>query len=137
MVNDGVSLGGEFLKLSDSKMIGFIPSSNLDKAKIFYSDKLGLQLLVHNEFALEYRISDSILRITKVTEAISADYTIFGWQVDDISGSVKAFTNSGIDFLHFDGMDQDSLGICVFPGGSKVAWFKDPDGSTLSLTQFT
>jgi len=122
--------------LSDSKMIGFIPSTNLDSAKIFYSDKLGLQLLVQNEYALEYKINDTILRVNKVSESISTDYTILGWQVDNISGSVKTLTDNGVDFLQFDGMDQDPLGVCEFLGGSKVAWFKDPDGSTLSLTQF-
>jgi len=124
------------MNLSESKMIGFIPSTNLGNAKIFYSDQLGLQLLDQNEYALEYKVGDTILRINKVSESISSDYTIFGWQVDDIGVSVKTLTDSGIDFIRFDGMQQDGLGICMFPGGSKVAWFKDPDGSTLSLTQF-
>jgi hypothetical protein len=77
-----------------------------------------------------------MLRITAVPELQPAGYTVCGWRVDDIDRSVRALRLRGVNFKRFDGMDQDGLGVWTTPDGSKVAWFADPDGNTLSLTQF-
>jgi hypothetical protein len=63
-------------------------------------------------------------------------HTVLGWEVRDISAEAKGLTKRGVRFERFDGLAQDEQGIWTSPSGAKVAWFKDPDGNTLSLTQF-
>jgi catechol 2,3-dioxygenase-like lactoylglutathione lyase family enzyme len=124
------------MPLSHSKIVGFIPSTNLETSKTFYQSKLGLTLVTADDFALGFEVDQTKLRITKVPEITPADYTVFGWEVSDIKSSVKELTAKGLQFEHYDGLPQNEQHICTFPGGSKVAWLKDPDGNTLSITQF-
>lgn len=122
--------------LTKSNIVGFIPSTNLDESKSFFEDKLGLDLITIDEFALEFNVGQIKLRITKVAEITPANYTLLGWEVDDIEATVKELDSKGIHFERYENMPQNDLSICTFPGGSKVAWFKDPEGNTLSITQF-
>jgi hypothetical protein len=64
-------------------------------------------------------------------------YTVLGWRVADIAATARGLAGRGVEFLRHDGMDQDENGAWTTPGGDKVAWFADPDGNVLSLTQFT
>ncbi|HEY6791637.1 MAG TPA: hypothetical protein VI365_30420 [Trebonia sp.] len=75
-------------------------------------------------------------RVTPVPELTAQPFTIAGWKVPDIDATVRALTDVGIEFARYDGMTQDDLGIWTSPNGDRVAWFKDPDGNTLSLTTF-
>jgi len=122
--------------LSNSNVIAFVPSTNLNKSKLFYKDKLGLTLNSFDDIALEFKIDKVVLRVTKVTELKPADYTIFGWEVDKIDSTIKELLAQEIEFEKFDYFTQSELGVCTFPDGGKVAWFKDLDGNTLSITQF-
>lgn len=124
------------MPLSHAKVVGFVPSTNLDASKAFYQSKLGLTLVTADDFALGFEVTQTRLRITKVPELTPAGYTVFGWEVGDIESTAKELVAKGIQFVHYEGFPQDELQICAFPGGSKVAWFKDPDGNTLSITQF-
>jgi hypothetical protein len=78
----------------------------------------------------------TMLRITAVSEVCRAGYTILGWKVINIVATVRELTARGTVFLRYNGMEQDENGIWTTPGGDKVAWFADPDGNVLSLTQF-
>ncbi len=122
--------------LSKSNIVGFIPSTDLAKSKLFFEEKLGLYLKVFDEYALEFDVNQKKLRITKVPEFTPANYTILGWEVDDIEATVKELMAKGIQFERYENMPQNDLSICTFPSGSKVVWFKDPDGNTLSITQY-
>jgi hypothetical protein len=77
-----------------------------------------------------------MLRVTAVGEAARAPYTVLGWRVRDIAGTVRELARRGVSFLRYDGLGQDEDGIWTTPGGDKVAWFADPDGNVLSVTQF-
>jgi hypothetical protein len=77
-----------------------------------------------------------MLRISKVGELAPAPYTVLGWKVPNIRVTVEDLMSGGVTFERYKDMPQDELGIWTTPDGHKVAWFKDPDGSTLSLTQF-
>ena len=77
-----------------------------------------------------------MLRVTRVDDLRVQPFTVFGWQVSDIDGAVADLTGRGVAFLRYDGLDQDGHGVWATPGGDRVAWFTDPDGNTLSLTQF-
>jgi hypothetical protein len=90
----------------------------------------------HNAFACVLDANGTMLRVTAVPGVSPAGYTVLGWRVTDIAATVLALTARGVVFRRYDGMDQDEQGIWTTPGGDKVAWFADPDGNTLSLTQF-
>ena len=74
--------------------------------------------------------------MTAVAEVPRPGYTVLGWRVADITVAARDLAARGVVFLHYDGMDQDGDGVWTTPGGDKVAWFADPDGNILSLTQF-
>jgi len=126
----------DMASLLHSTTIAFIPSSNLQESKLFFESKLALKVNNSDEFAIEIEFNQALLRITKVTDFIPASYTVFGWGVSEIESTVYELALRGIEFESFDGLSQDDLKICTFPGGGKVAWFKDPGGNTLSITQF-
>jgi catechol 2,3-dioxygenase-like lactoylglutathione lyase family enzyme len=119
----------------DQKLIAFVAVRDLRRAKEFYGDALGLHLVSEDEFALVFDASGTMLRVTRVPELTAAQYTVLGWQVDDIISAVKELRNAGITLERYPGMAQDELGIWNSPSGARVAWFKDPDGNTLSLTE--
>lgn len=77
-----------------------------------------------------------MLRISKVASFVPMPFTVLGWQVEDIPAAVRDLRRQGVHFQVYEGLDQDEHGICTFPGGTRVAWFRDVDGNTLSLTQF-
>jgi catechol 2,3-dioxygenase-like lactoylglutathione lyase family enzyme len=121
--------------LSSQKIVAFVATQTPDKAKTFYQDTLGLPLLSEDFFALVFDAHGTMLRVSKVEKAVIAPYTVLGWQVQDIVATAKALQQSGVTFEHFQGLPQDELGVWNAPGGARVAWFKDPDGNLLSISQ--
>jgi catechol 2,3-dioxygenase-like lactoylglutathione lyase family enzyme len=123
-------------QLSDQHIIGFVATLDPARAKRFYRDTLGLHLVSEQmPFALVFDAHGTMLRVTVVKEFRPAGYTVLGWQVPDIVIAAKALQQAGVQFEQYPGMKQDELGIWTSPGGGKVAWFKDPDGNTLSISE--
>ena len=122
--------------LTTSKPICFAATTKPLQAKEFYRDTLGLKLVEDSPFALVFDANGTMLRVQKVREVVPAGYTILGWEVDDIGTTVGGLSKEGVRFERYDGLPQDEKGIWTAPDGSRVAWFKDLDGNTLSLTQF-
>jgi predicted enzyme related to lactoylglutathione lyase len=122
--------------LGSSALVAFVAVSDLDRAREFYGQTLGLTFSEDNAFALVADVAGTMLRIAAVGEPVTAPYTVLGWSVPDIAAIVDDLVNKGIRFTHYDGMNQDERGIWTAPDGSKVAWFLDPDGNNLSLTEF-
>jgi catechol 2,3-dioxygenase-like lactoylglutathione lyase family enzyme len=122
--------------LESSHLVAFAASSDLQRARAFYEQVLGLSVTEQNDFACVLDANGTMLRITAVPEVRQAGYTVLGWRVADISAVVRDLAARGVVFLHYDGVDQDGDGVWTAPGGDKVAWFSDPDGNILSLTQF-
>jgi catechol 2,3-dioxygenase-like lactoylglutathione lyase family enzyme len=122
------------LMLGSNKLIAFVATRNPANAKIFYRDTLGLTLVSEDPFAIVFDANGTMLRVTPVHELAVAGYTVLGWEVPDIAGAVTKLTSAGVQFQRYDFLKQDGLGIWTAPGGVKVAWFKDPDGNTLSLS---
>lgn len=102
----------------------------------FYEGTLGLRVVEDTPFAIEIDAHGTMLRVAKAQKVMLAPNTVLGWKVPDISRSVTDLTARGVKFERYEGMGQDTLGIWKSPSGAQVAWFKDPDGNTLSLTQF-
>jgi len=121
--------------LSDKKLKAFIPTINPAKAKEFYMNILGLTLLSEDNYAMEFNANGTLLRITTVPEMEPQPFTVLGWNVDRIDSLIESLISKGVVFERYNFFDQDKLGIWTAPSGAKVAWFKDPDGNLLSLTE--
>ena len=118
-----------------NKIVAFVVTTWPEQATVFYRDKLGFKFVQDDSFALVFDAHGSRLRVVKMKEFTPAGYTVPGWEVDAIEKAVKELNGRGVAFERFEGMAQDKLGIWSAPGGSRVAWFKDPDGNVLSLSQ--
>jgi len=121
--------------LSTARIVAFVATAHPDRARHFYVETLGLPLLADEPFALVFDANGVMLRVQKVTALAPAPHTVLGWNVPDVRAAVEALAAEGVVFERFDGMPQDALAIWTSPGGASVAWFKDPDGNLLSLTQ--
>ncbi len=122
--------------LTTSDVIAFASSTDLARARSFYERVLGLPVVDQNAYACVFDANGTMLRITAVAEVARPGYTVLGWQVADISRDVAELQARGVAFARYDGVDQDTQGVWTTPNGDRVAWFSDPDGNVLSLTQF-
>jgi catechol 2,3-dioxygenase-like lactoylglutathione lyase family enzyme len=119
-----------------SKMVGFVTTTAPDRAKAFYGDTLGFTFLGDDGFALAFDAHGTLLRVAKAQAFTPAQATVLGWEVDDIVGAVRELGARGVRFEQFNlpFLEQDAHGIWTAPNGDQVAWFKDPDGNTLSVS---
>ena len=115
-------------------VVTFLLTSKPDEAIAFFRDKLGFNYLRDDGFALVFDMKGTMLRIGKVPSVTPAQNTVLGWESKDIAAAVDALVAKGIVFERYPKMGQDERGIATFPGGDKVAWFKDPDGNILSIS---
>jgi catechol 2,3-dioxygenase-like lactoylglutathione lyase family enzyme len=122
--------------LESARAIAFIPAADLDRARDFYEGILGLEVLDVSGFACVFRVGGATLRVALAGELSPQPFTVFGWEVRAISETMAGLAERGVEFLRYEGMDQDPAGVWATPGGDQVAWFRDPDGNVLSLTQF-
>ena len=114
----------------------FLATANAEQSRALYERVLGLTFVADEPPALVFRVGDSMLRIQKVDHVQPAPYTALGWAVSDIRNTVHQLRAAGVVFQRYAGMNQDADNIWPAPSGALVAWFRDPDGHVLSLTQF-
>jgi len=122
--------------LKSNPIIAFVATTDPPRAKKFYAKTLGLRLVSEDNFALVFDAGGTMLRVATVQKLQPAGYTVLGWIVPDIRGAVRKLKRRGISFQRYPEMDQDDLAIWTSPAGAKIAWFEDPEGNTLSLTEF-
>ena len=124
--------------LGSSKLMAFAAVTDMVKSRAFYEGVLGLRLVEDEKpFALVFDANGTMLRVTPVGEHHALPHTVLGWAVASIEDTVQKLVAAGVEFQRYPGMnDGNALGIWTAPGGARVAWFKDPDGNLLSLTQF-
>lgn len=126
------------MSLPDARApVCFVLTADRARSKPFYANVLGLRLLGEDSHAATFDLGNRTpLRLTDVPAHHPSGHTVIGWNVADIVGTVRALTAKGVKFTIYDGFGQDAQGIWHSPdGGAKVAWFTDPDGNLLSLTQ--
>ncbi len=123
--------------LGACKLIVMIPTSTRQRAKEFYKMVLGLRLVSEDEHALMFDVAGTFLRVVNLPRGLPNAYTLAGWKVPNISAVVDELSQRGVMFERYPGFQHDEQGIWTAGDGSRVAWFKDPDGNILSLTQFT
>jgi catechol 2,3-dioxygenase-like lactoylglutathione lyase family enzyme len=122
--------------LASSKMVGFVPTRDSQKAREFYEGKLGFQFVSDDAFALVVLAGENKIRIAKVPKDFTpAGFTILGWEVRNIEAVVGWLTGRGVAFEKYPFVQDQERGIWTAPTGDKVVWFKDPDGNVLSVSQ--
>ena len=124
--------------LGSANVVAFAPTRDPGKAREFYEKTLGLEFVSEDPFAVVFNANGVSLRVADVStvkEFKPAPFTILGWEVPSADKAVKELTKRGVEFERFPGIDQDELGIWSSPSGARVAWFKDPDGNILSITE--
>ncbi len=122
--------------MRDARLIGFVATQNAARARQFYESTLGLNFVSGDDFALVFDVRGTMLRVQIVEKVRAQEFTVLGWSVADIRKEVTDLGTRGVRFHRYEGMKQDDLGIWSSPAGARVAWFSDPDGNILSLTEF-
>ena len=121
--------------MGDERLMGFVPTADGERARSFYGDVLGLEFMQDDGFALVFRSGGNMVRVVRMGEFVPVPFTILGWETDSIATRVTSLREKGLAFLRFSHFEQDEDGVWTAPDGAKVAWFKDPDGNVLSISQ--
>ena len=122
--------------LASSKLQTIVWTSRPREAERFYSDVLGLPLKGRSMGALVYDIQGSVLRVSPVPSTQPSEHTVAGFAVEDLAGVVSALRERGVAWVRFPNFPHDDDGVVTAPDGSRVAWFRDPDGNLLSIVQY-
>ena len=120
--------------LTANKLVGFLTTTDYEKARAFYEVKLGFEFVSLDQFALALRAGANMIRISKSETFKPAQGTVLGWEVDDIRAVVSWLGSRGVETEKYPFVEDKETGIWNSPSGDSVAWFKDPDGNVLSLS---
>lgn len=121
--------------LENATPILLICTRDRNRARAFYRDTLGLQMVAEDNYAAIFDLGGIALRLATVADFVPHEHTILGFQVADVAVTVRALGRKGVKFNRYQRLKQDKLGILIVPGtATRVAWFKDPDGNVLSVT---
>jgi catechol 2,3-dioxygenase-like lactoylglutathione lyase family enzyme len=115
------------------KLVAFAATADLERSHELYGGVLGLERVEASGFANAYDVDGTMLRVTRVETVEVVPYTVLGFSVPDLDAAMGRL--GAVAFKRYPGLDQDASGVWTAPGGSRIAWFEDPDGNTLSLQQ--
>jgi catechol 2,3-dioxygenase-like lactoylglutathione lyase family enzyme len=121
--------------LASAKIVGFLVTKDYDQARAFFESKLGFQFVSVDQYALVMRAGGTSIRISRNPNFSPAQGTVLGWEVQNIEAVVTWLKDRGVTFEKYPFVQDRDLGIWTTPAGDKVAWFKDPDGNVLSVSQ--
>ncbi len=121
--------------LGSTKIIAFVATTDPVHARAFYEGVLGLKFIKDDGFALVFDANGIMVRIAKTPQFTPVQFTVLGWQVEGVEKIAAELHARGVQFERYGFFQQDTLGIWTSPTGDKVAWFKDPDGNVLSISQ--
>ena len=125
--------------LASMDVVAFVPTTNPTRARPFFENVLNLRFVSEDPFALVFDGHGVTIRVVNVSSVKGfhpAPFTILGWEVPDVASAVSDLSARGVTFERYPGMAQDSAGIWSSPSGARIAWFKDPDGNVLAVTQY-
>ena len=124
------------MPLADARPVAMITTADRKAAEAFYGETLGLTRRGDDGFAALFDLAGITLRLTEVPGYSAPPHPVLGWEVADIGSAVAALADKGVAMNVYEGLGQDPRGIWTAPDGScSVAFFNDPDGNGLSLTQ--
>ena len=119
--------------LAAANLVGFLATRDPARSRSFFAETLGLELVADDAFALVFDSNGTQVRVVKVAESTPLPFTVMGWETGEFDETVSGLTARGIAFERFPQLEQDSMGVWNAPGGTRIAWFKDPDGNLLSI----
>ena len=122
--------------LAASKLQTIVLSSRMADAEKFYGGVLGLVLKGRSHGALVYDVGGADLRVSPVPSTQPSAHTVLGFAVSDLRTITAALSERGVAWERFPGFPQDADGVLLTPDGSRVVWFRDPDGNLLSIVQY-
>ncbi|MFI5897485.1 VOC family protein [Actinoplanes sp. NPDC051513] len=121
--------------LASGRVVAFVPSTDLGRSREFYEKTLGLPIASADGFAVVVASPTGAIRITDVGPGLRPQpFTVLGWEVAELDAEIDVLASRGVKFVRYPGMEQDARGAWTAPGGTRIAWFHDPDGNTLSLS---
>jgi catechol 2,3-dioxygenase-like lactoylglutathione lyase family enzyme len=123
--------------LASGKMVGFVPSTDYHRSRAFYEGKLGFDFVSLDQYALVMNAGGQKIRIAKVSNFTPLQGTVLGWEVKDIQAVATWLQSRGVILEKYPFAQDRDLGIWTAPSGDRVAWFKDPDGNILGISQHT
>lgn len=121
--------------LAHTPLVAFVATTDLELAEDFYGGTLGLPVVDQSPIARVFDANGTQLRVTLVEKLDPAPHTVLGWNVADAAGAVSQLSQAGVEPLRYLGMAQDESGVWDAPSGARVAWFHDPSGNVLSISQ--
>src|SRR3954469_9651416 len=131
-----IQMANDKLDLAVSgKAVAFVYVTDRDRALAFYRDTLGLHVRDSDFYGDFLDLPGALLRLTTIPGFEPHPHPVLGFDVEDIEADAAALRGRGVAFDIFEGMGQDENGICAMPDGGKLAFFKDPDGNALMLSQ--
>jgi catechol 2,3-dioxygenase-like lactoylglutathione lyase family enzyme len=123
--------------LASAKPVVIIATRDRKVSTPFYRDTLGLPLIGEDPYAAVFRLNGAVMRLSTIENWAPHAHTVFGFEVEDIAKTIPVLTKKGVKFIVYPGFGQSEDGVWTAPDGkAKVAWFNDPDGNNLSLTEF-
>jgi len=121
--------------LAAAKPVAIICTRDRAGAAKFYRDTLGLRTKLEDDYGVVFDVGGIDLRVSTVPDFTPHEHTVLGFSVPDVAVAVKALGEKGVTFNSYKGFNQDELGIWSLPNSMlRVAWFNDPDGNVLSVT---
>lgn len=121
---------------SNARLQTLVATVDLARAERFYSDVLSLPLVARNHGALVYEVGGQPLRVSPVPALAPSEHAVLGFVVKDLNGAIAQLALRGVHLEFFPQMPHDSLGVISLGDGTRVAWFRDPDGNLLSAVQY-
>jgi catechol 2,3-dioxygenase-like lactoylglutathione lyase family enzyme len=130
--------------LENSNVSTRIPAQDLERARSFYKDKLGLIPSEERPGGLRYRCGNGFFSLFESSGKASSDHTQMAWEVDDILSTVELLRSRGVMFEEYDVPGLKTInGIAEVTGnypssraaGEKAAWFRDSEGNLLGIGQ--
>ena len=119
--------------LGSQNVCAFVAARDRASAKAFYGGTLGFALISEDDYGMVFAMNGTSLRVTPLENFTPQQHTVLGWNVPDVPAAARALTDEGIRFERYGFLEQDELGIWSH-GGAQVAWFRDPDGNILSIS---
>ena len=121
---------------SDGTVTAFLYTTDIERCLAWYRDVIGLPAHGRDDYGAFLRSGSTLVRISALPEHRASAHPVLGWDVADIRTAAEDLRGKGVSFIMYDGMGQDEFGIWRSPEGeTRLAWFADPDGNVLSLSE--
>jgi catechol 2,3-dioxygenase-like lactoylglutathione lyase family enzyme len=120
--------------LGTASAVAFLATTDFARARAFFEGILGLRLLAEDPVALVYDLAGTTMRVARVGSFDPQPFTVLGWRVADPVAVARELAGRGVVLERYAGFDQDDAGVWTAPSGARIAWFRDPDGNLLSIS---